>query len=344
MLVWKRQEIQKMPRCQRIASSFLVFATLPVLAAILPEGIELHARKAVTKLTPEPAAVWAEYGLQEAEKAEYSGAKGQFTVSAWRLPDATSALAAWQMLRPAGSRPVAEPEVAVKAGNTLLITTGNYVLQFDGFTPESETLTQLTLHMPRFDRSSLPAFIGFVPAAGRIANSERFILGPATLAAFAPALSPSAVGFHFGTEGQLARFKDKDGEVVAVLFNYPNQQIARDRVAVLQEVKGTTAKRSGPLVAVVLSAPNEDTAQRFLAGVRWEANVTLSEKIPDPQENNIGVLILNIAKFSGMMVIFCVVAGVGFAGFRALGKKMSGETASGDGSVIGLHLEERSGK
>ena len=290
--------------------------------------MELHSRKTVTPLSPEPAAVWREYGLQEAEKATYTGAKGSFTVSAWRLPDATNALAAIQLLRSA--RP---------AGATIL-QRGNYVLQFEGFKAEEETLNQLILHMPRYDSSSLPTLTGFLPPASRHGNSERYILGPASLEAFVPGMSPSLVAFHFGTEGQLARYKDKDGDVSLVIFNYPNPQIAKERLAAFEPNKQYIVRRSGPLLSVVTQTPSPDAAERLLSQVRWEVNITLSQKLPDPKGDNIGVLFLNISKFSGIMIVFALLAGCAFAGFRMLGRKFSGQKAGDDTAVIALHLEE----
>ncbi|MBI2686290.1 MAG: hypothetical protein HYX27_08235 [Acidobacteria bacterium] len=313
-----------MPRCQRVI--FVLFA-LSLPAAILPEGIELHSRKTVTALKPEPAAVWSEYGLQEAESAEYSGLKGSFFVSVWRLPDATNAQAALQLLRaarPAGS----------------LQQRGNYVLEFSGFKPEEETINQLILHMPRYDSSSLPALTGFLPAPNRHGNSERYIVGPASLEAFLPGMSPSLVAFHFGTEGQLARYRDKDGDVTLVLFNYPNPQIAKERLAAFQEHKQYVARRSGPLLAVVTQSPTPDAAERMLSQVRWEVNVTLNQQLPDPKGDNIGVLFLNVSKFSGLMIVFAVFAGGAFAGFRMLGRKFSGQKPGEDATVIALHIDE----
>ncbi|MFN0106970.1 MAG: hypothetical protein ACKV2U_33360 [Bryobacteraceae bacterium] len=314
-----------MPRCHRVVF-FLFSLCLP--AAILPEGMESHSRKTVTALKPEPAAVWSEYGLQEAEKAEYVGAKGGFTVSAWRLPDATNALAALQLLR--GARP---------AGATIE-QRGNYVLQFDGYKLEEETINQLILHMPRFDSSSLPALTGFLPAPNRHGNSERYILGPASLEAFVPGMSPSLVAFHFGTEGQLARYKDRDGDVTLVLFNYPNPQIARERLAAFEEQKRYVVRRSGPIVSVVTQTPTPDAAERILAMVRWEVNVTLNQQMPDPKGDNIGVLFLNVSKFSGFLIVFAILAGGLFAGFRTLGRRFSGQKPGEDTAVISLHIGE----
>jgi len=291
--------------------------------------MEFHSRKTVTVLHPEPAAVWSEYGLQEAERAEYAGPKGAFTVSAWRLTDATNAQAAMQLLR--GARP---------AGASIE-QRGNYVIQFEGRkTPEEETMNQLILSMPRYDPSSLPALTGFLPVAARHGNSERFILGPASLEAFVPGMSPSLVAFHFGTEGQLARFKDRDGDVTLVLFNYPNPQIAKERLAAFQEQKQYVARRSGPIVSVVTQTATPDAAERILSQVRWEVNITLNQQLPDPKGDNIGVLFLNVTKFSGIMIVFALLAGGLFAGFRLLGRKFSGQKPGEDTAMIALHIDE----
>ena len=290
--------------------------------------MELHSRQTVTPLKPEPAAVWAEYGLQEAEKASYKGAKGAFTVSAWRLTDATNAQAAQQLLR---------ASLPPKAN---LVQRGNYVLHFDGFQPEEETLNQLILHMPRFDSSSLPALTGFLPAANRHGASERYIIGPASLEAFVPGMAPSLVAFHYGTEGQLARYKDRDGDVTLVIFSYPNPQIARDRFAAFEQQKQYTVRRSGPLLSVITQTPSADAAERVLSQVRWEVNVTLDQQLPDPKRDNIGQVIINTAIFCGFLILFALLAGGGFAGLKALARKISGQKPGEENAVIALHLDD----
>lgn len=332
MLVRERKKVQKMPRSQRVNLALFALFGLCLHGAILPEGIEFHTRKAVTPIRPEPAAVWQEYGLQEAERAEYEGEKSRFAASAWRLTDATSALAALQLLR--GTRP---------AGATLL-QRGNYILQFEGFSPAEETINQLILHVPRFDNSSLPALTGFIPSAQRHGNSERYILGPASLQAFAPAVSPSLAAFQYATEGQLARYKDKDGDVTLVVFSYPNPQIAKERLAAFREQTPFVVTRSGPLVAAILQAATPDAGQRILAQVRWEANVTLTDQMPETKGDNLGVLFLNVVKFTGLLILFALVAGGLFAGFRRLMRKFSGEKPGDDAAVIALHIDETPSK
>ncbi len=327
-----------MSRNQRIAA--FLFAVWPLSAALLPEGLELHARKTTTALVAADPALWKEYGFQEGESATYEG-KGRadvkgvfgpvksFSVSAWRVRDSTAALALWQILRPADAKPVTEEAttIAARSGGRLLLAYGNYVLQFDGYTPEAETIHQLVLHLPRFEKAALPALAGFLPAEARVANSERFIVGPVGLERFAARVPPSVVAFQYDTEGVVGRFADRDGAVELVVFAYPNHQIAQKQIAAYQGLAGLTASRSGPLVGVVLKAPNADAAQRVLSQVRYEATITINSK-PAPPKENIGDMILAIAQLAGVLIGGALVAGLLFAGIRLA-------TGGGFGSIRG---------
>jgi hypothetical protein len=62
--------------------------------------------------------------------------------------------------------------------------------------------------------------------------------------------------------------------------------------------------------------------------------------MPDPKGDNIGVLFMNVSKFSGMMILFALLAGGGFALFRRLGRKFSGQKPGDDSAVIALHIDQ----
>ena len=331
-----------MSRNQRIA--LFLFAVWPLTAALLPEGLELHARKSTTTLAAADPALWKEYGFQEGESAVYEGqgradAKGvfgpvkSFSVSAWRLRDSTAAMALWHILRPVDAKPVMDgpTKVAARSGQRLLLTYGNYILQFDGYSPEAETVHQLALHLPRFENAALPALVSFLPTEARALNSERYIIGPVGLERFAAQVPPSVVGFQFDTEGVTGRFVDRDGPVDLVVFAYPNHQIAQKQISAYQGLAGLTAARSGPLVGVVLKAPNADAAQRVLAQVRYEATVTINSK-PAPPKENIGDMILAIAQLAGLLIGGALVAGLLFAGIRLA-------TGGGFGNIRGRQDE-----
>ena len=68
--------------------------------------------------------------------------------------------------------------------------------------------------------------------------------------------------------------------------------------------------------------------------------MTINQQMPDPKGDNIGVLFMNVSKFSGLMFLFALLAGGGFALFRRLGRKISGQKSGDESSVIALHIDQ----
>ena len=90
-----------------------------------------------------------------------------------------------------------------------------------------------------------------------------------------------------------------------------------------EKLPGAVAKRSGPLVAVILSPPDPDAAERLLAQVRYQAEITEDEYVPT-RRDNIGNLVINAFVLTGILAAFCIVAGLCAGGVRAMmrhGKK-----------------------
>ena len=63
------------------------------------------------------------------------------------------------------------------------------------------------------------------------------------------------------------------------------------------------AKRTGPLVAVILSPASPDDAERLLAQVRYEPSITWSERVPT-RRDNIGDLVINAFELIGILLGF----------------------------------------
>jgi len=190
----RRCLIVKMPKY--VALFLCVVSTSQ--AAIWPERLAGANRTNVKPLTPSAAdqAIWEEYGFDEGEAAVY----GKWSGQAWRLKDSTSAAAAFEWQRPEGAKPwkiegVSTNDLAVQAGDVTVLAFGNYLLRFDGKKLLAEDLAPFFHQLPRLDQSSLPPLLGFLPEENRVANSERYILGPPSLARFRPGLSPATVGF-----------------------------------------------------------------------------------------------------------------------------------------------------
>ena len=159
------------------------------------------------------------------------------------------------------------------------VAAGNYLLVFAGYKIKPEELSHILATVPNYEHSPLPSLPGYMPP-GAQANSERYIVGPNSLARFAPSIPPSTAGFHFSAEGDLAVYGPKGKETTIVVFSYPTMEIARDRYQRFQQLPGAVAKRSGPLVAVALNPASADEAERLLSQVKYQASVTIPEHVP----------------------------------------------------------------
>ncbi len=124
----------------------------------------------------------------------------------------------------------------------------------------------------------------YFPPKNLVPRSERYILGPAGLRHNAPHIPESAVAFHFGTEGEVARYSvlqnEPKDEANIVIFSFPTPQMARQQVPEFQEIPGASVKRTGPLVAVVLGLPDRAAAGQLLNQINYEASVTGNESMP----------------------------------------------------------------
>ena len=319
---------------------FLPALLLPglCLAAILPDTIGPFHRASTSQPALADRPLWDEYGLKDSETAAYQNGPAKFTATAYRLQDTTACLAAFDWQRPPKSTPSKLASLAAETADTLLIVHGNYLLSFQGYKPTAAELAPLTQAILNVDTTSLPALAGYLPAQNLVPNSERYILGPAGLQKFDPGISPSVAAFHFGTEAQFGVFHSPKGDVTLAIFNYPTHQIAMQRTADFEKLPGAVVKRTGPMVAVVLSPPDPDFAERVLSGIRYQAEVTRDEYVPT-RRDNIGNLLLNAFILIGILLAFSVASGLALGGFRALVRRShKGEDAD---AMISLHLEER---
>jgi hypothetical protein len=198
---------------------------------------------------------------------------------------------------------------------------GNYVFQVSGEVPEQKDLEMLFGRLPQLDNAPLPALAGYLPQDGLIPNSERYILGPASLARFEPRIAPSLAAFHLGTEAQLGRYRTPKGDLALVIFSYPTPNIARERQEEFSKLPGAIAKRSGPWVGVIVQPPDADAAERVLGGVQYAGNLTLNEKVPVNQGLLMYKLFLNVFVLTGVLGALSIIVGIGFGGFRVLRRK-----------------------
>jgi len=308
------------------------------MASVWPDTFGAFHRTADQPVQVSDRPLWDEYGLQVAEQAQYESGSQKFTATAYQLQDSTGALGAFDWQRPVNAKASALGKLAVETADSSMLAHGNYLLYFQGYKPTVGDIDALYQTLPRLDQSPLPALSSYLPENQLVANSERYVTGPVGLDKFAPGIPPSTAAFHVGAEVQLGAFQTPKGQMKLAIFSYPTPQIARERLVDFQRISGAVAKRTGPLVAVILAPASPDDAERLLAQVKYEPNITWDERVPT-RRDNIGDLVINAFELIGILLAFCVVAGLSYGGVRSLRRRAG---AAGDAeAMITLHLMDR---
>jgi len=315
------------------ASIFLLLFAVLAQGAILPDQIGDYSKGPTKALSSPDPDLYQEFGVIAGEQAQYTSGEKGFTATAWQLRDSTGALALFDARLPDNATPAKLSALSAKTPDGAIFAYGNYDFQVTGVVPEQKDLELLFSRLPQLDNAPLPALASNLPQDGLIPNSERYILGPASLARFEPRIAPSLAAFHLGTEGQLGRYRTPKGDLTLVIFSYPTPNIARERQEAFLKLPGTVAKRSGPLVGVIVQPPDPDAAERVLARVQYAGHLTLNEKVPVNEGLFMYKLFLNIFVLSGVLIALSIIVGVGFGGFRILRRKLG---KPGDDDLIQL--------
>ena len=298
----------------------LLWLPLALHAALLPDAIGLYQRTGISQPVLDDRAIWDEYGLKEYESAAYESGKKKLAASVWRFQDSTGALGAFDWQRPAQSKSSSAAKLAAETRMGLLVAHGNYLVSFDGYKPAPEELTAVLGSLNNVDATTLPVLPGYLPALNLVPNSERYVIGPAALEKFAPAIPASVAAFRFGTEAQLGAFRTAKGDAILAIFNYPTHQIAMDRTPEFEKIPGVMVRRSGPLVSVVLNSADPNLAETLLSQVRYQAEITRDEYVPT-RRDNVGHLLTNAFILTGILLAFALVSGLIFGGARAFRRR-----------------------
>jgi hypothetical protein len=307
--------------------------------AIFPDQIGAYKKGPPKTIAVPDQALYDEYGLEATEQAEYVSPEKRFTATTWRMRDSTGAMALFEARRPPGATSAGLTKLSVRTSDGVIFAYGNYVFQFTGGVPAPADLEPLYGRLPRLEQSALPALMTYLPANGLVPNSERYIVGPVSLERFEPRIPPSMAAFRFGSEAQIGTYRSAKGVLKLAIFSYPTPGIARERYQEFQNLPGAMVKREGALVAIMVAPPDPDAAERVLAQVKYETNVTWNQAVPKDPVKGVAKLVLDIFMFTGMLLGLCVLAGIGFGGVRILARRLRhGEEA---GALITLHLSDK---
>jgi hypothetical protein len=316
----------------------IVLFAIGCQAAVLPPAIQEYARQAEPRVWQFNGGeeVWKEYGLVEAEEAEYKGSRRPFTMTAWRMADATGALAAFQWQRPAESTAIPTLRYAARFATGVLAAQGNYLLRIEGYRPPPSELTVIFQDLGGYANGPVPLLPTYLPDK-RNAAADRYILGEKSLRAFLPGWSPRQAGLDYGAEIQV-------GEVSGarlVIARYPTQHIARAKLRELSSLAGAAIHRSGPLLALLLPLDGAEQVladpKAILTQIEFQGGVIGHEANPLKFPKQAADMMLSIFALAGILLCICLGAGLAVGGIRILRAR----NHDGGEPFQTLHLSDR---
>jgi hypothetical protein len=279
----------------------------------------------------EHAGIIREYGFVSGERREYSKENSRLTVTLWRMQDATGSFGLFTFLREAGMQGVEAEDRIAQAPGRWLIQRGPYVIDIagQGISAEEAKLLLAVLPAVRGSENVLPTLPAYLPEEGLVDQSPKLLLGPVAFERLEKHLPSSAIGFEMGAEAEFAQYRVGGDNLRLLLVSYPTPQMAAKKlqsflqlpsVAEGQAGRKVFIQRKGSLLAFVLDAREQSAAESLLDRVHYESTITWNEYVPSARDN-LANLLLAIFTLTGFVLLFAIVAGISFGGFRVFAKK-----------------------
>jgi hypothetical protein len=293
---------------------------------------------------PANARVLQEYRFTDLASATYTRDDGRtLKVRGARFADTSGAFGAYTFyLQPAMNREQIGDQGS-SLGDRVLFYRGHVLIdaQFSKETPMSGAeLRELAglLPKPGGNAGNLPSFIDFFPRRDYVSNTQKYVMGPAALAAVAPPVTADLVDFGASAEASLAHYNTPSGEATLMLISYPTPQLAAEHLrrmdeahqlasrpsSGISEIAGSGTffdKRTGPIIAIASGGISDSDAKALLGRVNYEANVTWNTASENSEVKQLYSLVLNIVVLCAILAGLAVVAGVAFGGVRILVKR-----------------------
>ena len=280
-----------------------------------------------------------EYIVKSLEQRSYTQGDQTASITLYRLRDPSSAYGAYTFLRNDALSAADLGSYASASHDRALIVVGEMLLDVSAppkqARPSDADLKQLAALLDKkADHTPYP-FVGeHLPEKGRVRDSERYVIGPLSLAHFVPLGTDDWMGFDHSAETILATYHvSADKSETLLITSYPTQQIAAAKFAgmlrrfvfdppggVQQGQNVLFGKRVSSYIAVVVGAPSRQAANKILDQVGYESNVTWNEPKQTLTEPSINSMIVEAFVGTGAIMVFAVAAGIGFGGIRILVK------------------------
>jgi hypothetical protein len=279
-----------------------------------------------------------EYIVKSVEQRSYTEGAQAASVTLYRLRDPSSAYGAYTFLRSDTLSAADLGSYASASHDRALIVVGEMVLDVSAppkqARPSDADLKQLaTLLDKKADHTPYPIIGEHLPEKGRMRGSERYVIGPLSLAHFVPLGTDDWMGYDHSGETILAHYQVAGKDETLLITSYPTQQVAAAEFAgilrrfVFDPPGGVQpgqnvlfGKRVSSFIAVVVGAPSRQAANKVLDQVGYQSNVTWDEPKQTLTEPGINSMIVEAFLGTGAIMVFAVAAGIGFGGIRILVK------------------------
>jgi hypothetical protein len=278
--------------------------------------------------------ILVEYGKVGAERRSYARGGQSLTVTLLRMRDPSAAYGAFTFLRTAEMQPSDLALHAAASGDRVLFVAGEFLADASATDIGSlagDLKVLASLLQLRADRTPFPTLGQYLPARGMLPLSERYVLGPAALNRLLPLGRGDWLGFAYGAEAQLARYRLGSEELTLLLAVFPTPQGAARKLEELghwfhlnppdeKAAEATTlfARRSSTLVAIVAGTRSPAAADSLFNQIRYETQLTWNEPGFRAAEPTFPEMIVGTFVGTGILLLFAFVAGLGFGGVRLI--------------------------
>ena len=285
------------------------------------------------------ADVLKEYGFTVFETATYQKEGRAISVKAMRFADTTGAYGAFSFYRQPQMSKEKLCSEGVSDATQVLFYCGNVVVQatLDRITAMSGTqLRALADSLPKMSGSSAQPPNAPLYLPENLRPTVRFVVGPIAFGKINAPIPANVIDFSRSPEVAVAKFQSVDGIATAVVVNYPTPKIATLQLKQLEDWKKASAatdspepntlntfvaKRTGPLVALVMGDIAQAEANEVLSKINYEADVTWSEPTFNGKRDNIGNLVVNILYLAFILIFFMFIMGIAFGGMRVVARR-----------------------
>jgi len=366
------------------AAAFAAEPTAPVAVSptpvsaspVLPTAFAGWQLKGAVAKSDDPAVadaanapVLKEYGFQRLEKAAYTRDDGRnLTIKAAVFEDASGAYGAFTYYYSDEMREETVGGQASFLNNRLLFYQGNVLVDaaFDRMSVMSAAqLRELAGLLPQAEgnKNSPPSLPNYLPrrlSPGNLEkNTTKYIMGPLALGRIGSPLPASMVDFKSDAEVVIGKYAVTAGDATLMLIEYPNPQIAAERLRqidashhVTQQQPGVASivdvgpfydARTGPIVVIAAGPLSRGEARSLMSAISYDADVTWNESTYASKKDNLANFLFNAIVLCGIVVGLALVAGIAFGGVRVIVKRFFPDSVFDRREameIISLHLEE----